>query len=104
MHALFPLCVLSLMLVLLLLCLDLHSMALSSHMQAITLALGTQIKLRAQHLVTGEFDKYWPRVAVSYGTGHRDGIDGKGCGPGMVYAAVSAAESSLSFQCREEFT
>ncbi len=73
-------------------------------MVAVTSALGTAIKRRGQGMVEGEFDDYWPRVAVSYGTGHRTGKDGLGCGTGMVYAAVSGdvCVAPWSVQCDNE--
>lgn len=63
----------------------------SSTMAPITDEIGEQTKCGTQNLVTVPFGEYWARVAVSYGTGHRPGIDAKGCGPGMEYAAVSVA-------------
>jgi len=55
----------------------------SSLPSKINSSLGRQLRLGIIKRMPGNVDTYFPSWVTSYATGQREGVDSKGCGPGM---------------------
>ena len=55
---------------------------------AIDAVMGEAVRAHMQAFVVGAVDSFYPKVLVTYATGHRKGKDASGCGLGMKFAKM----------------
>ena len=67
----------------------------------ITTVMSNEVQSVVQSLIpAGGVDAFWPQVVLSYATGSRLGVDAKGAGPGMYFAAAMiVALAGAGFPC-----
>ena len=65
-----------------------ESSKLQPNSPGVTTEEANRLQRTLQSLMNKPWRKWFPRVAVSYATGHREGVDAAGAGPGMMRAAA----------------
>lgn len=60
----------------------------SKSLAGLTTARANAVQREVQDLMPGPWKQWFPKVAISYATGMRPGVDVRGAGPGMLQAAA----------------